>query len=57
MDASSPQPISVVAAAAGLDPDSLVPYGRFVAKVPSSEVGASEAGPVVVITAITPTPL
>lgn len=52
------RPIAEVAAAAGLDPERLEPYGRHVAKVPL-DAGPSDRPPAryVVVTAVTPTPL
>lgn len=53
----SPLPIATVAAAAGLDPESVVPYGRYAAKIPPDVVGSASPGAVVVVTGLTPTPL
>lgn len=51
----SAQPIIEIANAAGIDSATLLPYGRYVAKVPiEREQGAA---PLVMVTAITPTPL
>lgn len=49
-------PISEVATAAGIDPDLLEPHGRFVAKLPIEVAGPVSAA-LVLVTAITPTPL
>ena len=53
-------PVDDVAAAAGIDPEHLEPYGRHVAKVSEAAlaaVGARPPGKYVLVTAVTPTPL
>ncbi|MDN5557952.1 MAG: formate--tetrahydrofolate ligase, partial [Ruaniaceae bacterium] len=52
---NKPRPIVDIATGAGIDSDSLIPYGHSVAKVPlRSSPGPA---PLVMVTAITPTPL
>lgn len=58
--AASLRPIEEVGADAGLSPDHLEPYGRYVAKIADrtvDDLADRPAAKVVVITAITPTPL
>ncbi len=51
------RPIADIAASIGLDPNALIPYGRYKAKVPLEVVGEGAArGKLVVVTGITPTP-
>lgn len=54
-------PVADIAAAAGLPQQHLVPYGRHVAKIELAALDAVRAAPptgrLVVVTAITPTPL
>lgn len=54
------RPLTEIAAAAGLDPEAIIPYGHHVAKVPTAAVteeAARERAKYVVVTAVTPTPL
>ena len=54
------RPLTEIAAAAGLDPEAIIPYGHHVAKVPTAAVteeAARERAMYVVVTAVTPTPL
>lgn len=51
------KPILEVAQELGISKDSLLPYGKFKAKIPLSEIDESrEQGKLVVVTGITPTP-
>ena len=50
-----PSPIVDIATAAGIDSESLIPYGKSVAKVPLRP--SPGRAPLVMVTAITPTPL
>lgn len=50
------QPIARIAAAAGIDEELLIPYGRHMAKVDVHALTAPEAGRVVLVTGISPTP-
>ncbi|MCE2469452.1 MAG: formate--tetrahydrofolate ligase [Dehalococcoidia bacterium] len=51
------RPIADIAANMGLDPEALIPYGRYKAKIPLEAVGEGAArGKLVVVTGITPTP-
>lgn len=52
---SFPQRIVTIAVAAGIDVETLIPYGHYVAKVPLRS--ANGTAPLVMVTAITPTPL
>jgi len=54
---TSPLPIATVAAAAGLDPDDVIPYGHHAAKIRPGVAESRPPGAVVVVTALTPTPL
>lgn len=54
----TPRPITEVATAAGIDPDLLQTHGPHVAKLPQAEHDyPGEPSPLVMVTAITPTPL
>lgn len=55
MDVTHPRPIAEVAATAGIDASTLIPYGHHTAKVPLGR--GAENVPLVMVTAITPTPL
>ena len=51
------QPITAIADRAGIRQDSLIPYGRYMAKVdPASYRDQPEKAKLVLVTAITPTP-
>ena len=51
------RPIADIAASIGLDPEALIPYGRYKAKIPLEAVDDGAArGKLVVVTGITPTP-
>ena len=53
------RPITEVAAVLGLEPDDLLPYGRYIAKVPApalaNRLGERPEGRLVLVTAMTPT--
>ncbi len=58
--AAKPQRIEAIAAAAGIEPDELEPYGRYKAKVSldiRDRLADQPNGKYIVVTAITPTPL
>lgn len=57
VDTPQPLPIDDVATAAGIDTSTLLPYGRHVAKLPLDAGADNPRGAVVLITALTPTPL
>ena len=51
------RPITEIAGEMGLDPEALIPYGRYKAKVPLEAIGEGPArGKLIVVTGITPTP-
>ncbi len=58
MDSVTPRPIEQVAAAAGIDPELLETRGPYVAKLPQAEADyPGEPAPLIMVTAISPTPL
>ncbi len=50
------RPITEIAAAAGIDPDCLEPYGKYKAKLPLTVGAGQQPGKLILVTAITPTP-
>ena len=50
------RPITEIAAAAGIDPDCLEPYGKYKAKLPLTVGSGQQPGRLILVTAITPTP-
>ncbi len=51
-------PLAEIGRRAGIEPDHLVPYGRYVAKVDLEALDATRpSGKLVIVTAVTPTPL
>ncbi|MBN1525859.1 MAG: formate--tetrahydrofolate ligase [Spirochaetales bacterium] len=55
-----PKHISEIAAAIGLSADQIIPYGHYMAKVPTSVVGKfgqNKQGKLILVTAMTPTPM
>ena len=50
------RPITEIAAAAGIDPGCLEPYGKYKAKLPLTVGAGQQPGKLVLVTAITPTP-
>ncbi|MDO4607180.1 MAG: formate--tetrahydrofolate ligase [Bowdeniella nasicola] len=58
--AAEMKPPAHIAAEAGLDPEQIIPYGHWVAKVPPAALtdeAREKKGAYVVVTAVTPTPL
>ncbi|MBD3241388.1 MAG: formate--tetrahydrofolate ligase [Chitinivibrionales bacterium] len=56
---ASKRPIDEVAAEIGLSTDEIIPYGRYIAKVPPAALAESAqrpAGKLILVTAMTPTP-
>ena len=54
--AAHPQPITEIAAAAGIPADALIPYGRYMAKVDYLQIKRERKARLVLVTAINPTP-
>ncbi len=50
------RPITEIAAAAGIDPGCLEPYGKYKAKLPLTVGAGQQPGRLILVTAITPTP-
>ena len=54
--AHSLEPIGAIAAKAGVDDASLIPYGKYMAKVDTTQVPDSSPGKLVLVTGVSPTP-
>ena len=51
------KPISEIAQNLGMEPDSIIPYGHYKAKIPLEAINnGTKSGKLIVVTGITPTP-